>query len=399
MMAQAFANVRVLDFTRVLAGPFASFQLALQGADVIKVEAPGGEETRTIARQRDWVERKMAPIWMSVNGNKRSIVLDLSKPAAVAVVKRLAAAADIVVENFRPGVMNRLGIGYDALSAINPKLIYCAIAGFGQEGPERRTPSYDGMIQAMSGLMAMTGTPESGPTRAGFAAVDMITGINAAYAMATALFQRSHTGRGQFVDVAMLDSMLALLAQQVAEYTVTGDVAQRSGNLSPSRKPTADLFAGSDGHILLAVLTEKQFRSLFTVLGRTDVFEDPRFVDWFARMDNAALVKATIEAALQTDTCKVWEARLKAADIPCARVWAIDEILAHPQLGHRDIIQTVDSEFGPLRLTGASFRLAEGNGGMTRPPPRVDEHGAEILAEAGYSGDEIAALRAAGALG
>jgi crotonobetainyl-CoA:carnitine CoA-transferase CaiB-like acyl-CoA transferase len=226
----------------------------------------------------------------------------------------------------------------------------------------------------------------------------MITGINAAYAMATALFQRSHTGRGQFVDVSMLDSMLALLAQQVAEYTVTGEVAQRVGNLSPSRKPTADLFEGSDGYILLAVLTEKQFRALFTALGRTDVFDDPRFADWFTRAEHAAVVKATIEAALKTDSSKVWEARLKAADIPCARVWAIDEILEHPQLAHRDIIQTVDSAFGPLRLAGAAFRLAEGNGGLTRPPPLVDQHGAEILAEAGYSADEIAALRGGGAL-
>ena len=398
-MDRAFAHIKVLDFTRVLAGPFASFQLALQGAAVIKVEQPGGEDTRGMARQRDWSERKMAPIWMSVNANKRSITLDLAKPAAVEVVKRLAAAADIVVENFRPGVMDRLGIGYAALSAINPSLIYCAIAGFGQLGPERGRPSYDGMIQAMSGLMAMTGTADGGPTRAGFAAADMITGINAAFAMATALFQRTHSKRGQFVDVSMLDSVLALLAQQVAEFTTTGDVAGRVGNLSPSRKPTADLFAGSDGYILLAVLTEKQYRALFTALGRTDVFDDPRFADWFTRMEHAGVVKATIEAALGTAPCVEWEARLRAADIPCARVWAIDEILEHPQLAHRDILQAVEGPFGPLRLAGAAFRLAEGNGGIDRAPPRVDEHGGEILGEAGYSVAEIAGLREGGALG
>ncbi len=398
-MERAFAHVRVLDFTRVLAGPFASFQLAMQGADVIKVEQPGGEETRNIARSRDWAERKMAPIWMSVNGGKRSITLDLSKPEAVAVVKRLAAEVDVVVENFRPGVMERLGIGWPQLSAINPKLIYCAIAGFGQQGPERGTPSYDGMIQAMSGLMAMTGTAESGPTRAGFAAADMITGINAAYAMATALFQRTHTGRGQFVDVSMLDAMLSLLAQQVAEYTTTGEIPGRVGNLSPSRKPTADLFEGRDGYILLAVLTEKQYRILFTALGRTEVFDDPRFVDWFARMQNGAALKAIIEAAFKTDSAVAWEAKLRAADIPCARVWAIDEILTHPQLAHRDVIQTVDSEFGPLRLAGSAFKMAEGSGGIDRPPPRVDQHGVEVLREAGYSDAEIAGLREAGALG
>ena len=399
-MDRAFAHVRVLDFTRVLAGPFASFQLALQGADVIKVEAPGGEDTRNISRSREWSERKMAPIWMSVNGGKRSITLDLQKPEAIAIVKKLAAEADVVVENFRPGVMERLGIGWPQLSAINPKLIYTAMSGFGQDGPERGTPSYDGMIQAMSGLMSMTGTVETGPLRAGFAAADMITGINGAYAMATALFQRTHTGRGQFVDVAMLDSMMGLLAQQFAEYTTTGDVAGRVGNLSPSRKPTADLFRGRDGFLLFAVLTEKQYRILFTTLEREEVFDDPRFADWFARMENAAAMKAVIEEALQTDSAMAWEAKLKAADIPCARVWGVDEILTHPQLAHRDIIQTVQSEFGPLRLTGPAFKMMQGGTGrLDRPPPRVGQHTDEVLREAGFDGDEIAALRASGALG
>ncbi len=398
-MQRAFANIRILDFTRVLAGPFAAFQLALQGADVIKIEHPEGEDTRNISRHRDWAERRMAPIWMSVNGNKRSLTLDLQKPEAKAVVHRLAETADLVVENFRPGVMERLGIGWPQLSAINPRLVYCAISGFGQQGPERGTPSYDGMIQAMSGLMAMTGTPESGPTRAGFAAADMITGLSAAYAMATALFQRTHTGRGQFVDVAMLDAVLNLLAQQVAEHTTTGEVHGRVGNLSPSRKPTADLFAGRDGHLLLAVLTEKQYRSLFTALGRAEVFDDPRFADWFGRMEHGAAMKAIIEEALQTDGTAAWEERLRAADVPCARVWGIDEIIHHPQLAHRDVLQRVDSEFGPLTLAGPAFRLAEGSGGITRRPPRVGEHTAEILGAAGYSDGEIADLRASGAVG
>jgi crotonobetainyl-CoA:carnitine CoA-transferase CaiB-like acyl-CoA transferase len=398
-MNTAFHNVRILDFTRVLAGPFASFQLALQGADVVKIEHPDGEDTRKIAKSREWADRKMAPIWMSVNSNKRSLTLDLSKPEAVAVVKRLAVDADMVVENFRPGVMERLGIGWPQLREVNPRLIYTAISGFGQKGPESRTPSYDGMIQAMSGLMAMTGTAESGPTRAGFAAADMITGLSAAYAMATALFQRTHTGQGQFVDVAMLDAVLNLLAQQVAEFTVVGDVAGGVGNLSPSRKPTADLFQGRDGFILLAVLTEKQYRALFVALGRADVLEDPRFADWFLRMENAAAMKAEIEAALQADSIVNWEARLKAADIPSARVWGIDEITTHPQIPHRAILQQVDSEFGKLTLAGPAFRMAAGEGGITRPPPRVGQHSDEVLLAAGYSAGEIAGLRAAGALG
>ena len=399
MTARAFAPVRILDFTRVLAGPFASYQLALQGADVIKVEIPAGEEARNTSRDRDWSARHMAPIWMSVNGNKRSITMDLRNPAAIAAVRRMAAGVDVVVENFRPGVMERLGIGWPQLREINPKLIYCAIAGFGQQGPERGTPSYDGMIQAMSGLMAMTGTAESGPLRAGFAAADMITGINAAYAIATALFQRTHTGQGQFVDVSMLDAVLSLLAQQVAEYTTTGEIAGRVGNLSPSRKPTADLFRGRDGFILMTVMTEKLYRVLFETLGRPEVLDDPRLADWFGRMEHAAELKSIVEDALQADSIVNWEARLKAVDIPCARVWGIDEILTHPQLAHRDVIQTIDSEFGPLRLAGAAFKLAEGTGGLTRPPPRIGAHTREVLGSFGFDESEIEKLKAAGALG
>jgi crotonobetainyl-CoA:carnitine CoA-transferase CaiB-like acyl-CoA transferase len=197
----------------------------------------------------------------------------------------------------------------------------------------------------------------------------------------------------------MLDAVLNLLAQQVAEHTTTGEMHGRVGNLSPSRKPTADLYQGKDGHLLLAVLTEKQYRILFTTLGRTEVFDDPRFTDWFGRMANGPAMKAIIEEALQTDSVAAWEAKLRAADIPCARVWGVDEIIHHPQLAHRDILQTVSSEFGPLTLAGPAFKLAEGSGGITRPPPRVGEHTEEILRAAGYTDTDITTLRACGAVG
>ncbi|MFZ4759360.1 MAG: CaiB/BaiF CoA transferase family protein, partial [Burkholderiaceae bacterium] len=205
---KAFANVRVLDFTHVLAGPYATAQLAMQGADVIKVEPRGGEPMRVTPTSREWSDRKLGPAWMAVNANKRSLTLDLSKPQGVEIVHRIAREVDVVVENFRPGVMDKLGIGYDALSAINPTLIYASLSGFGTTGPQRRTAAFDGKIQAMSGLMALTGEPVNGPMRAGFAAADIATGITGAFAIATALYQRSHTGRGQHVDIAMLDAML-----------------------------------------------------------------------------------------------------------------------------------------------------------------------------------------------
>src|SRR5499426_980201 len=210
-MTKPFAGVRILDFTRYLAGPYGTYQLALLGADVVKIESQDGDETRLSPADQAWAERKMAPSFLSMNGNKRSITLDLRRPEAIEVVKRLVVGADVVWENFRGGVMDRLGLGYEALSAINPRLIYCSVSGFGQTGPERTTAAFDGKLQAMSGIMSITGEPAHGPTRAGFAICDTIGGMTAALAVARALSQRTHTGRGQLVDVAMLDAALAFL--------------------------------------------------------------------------------------------------------------------------------------------------------------------------------------------
>ena len=225
-----FANVRVLDFTQVLAGPYGSYQLALLGADVIKVERREGEDMRRTPLSREWADRGMAPAWLAINGNKRSLTLDLQKPAAIDIVNRLAAKADVVMENFRPGVMDRLGIGYETLRAINPKLIYCTISGFGSTGPYRNEAGYDGKIQALSGIMSLTGHKEMGPTRAGFAVCDVLSGMTAAFAVSSALYQRTHTGQGQYIDVSMLEASLAFLSTQVADFTVAGHRQEQFGN-------------------------------------------------------------------------------------------------------------------------------------------------------------------------
>ena len=210
-MSKPFTGVRILDFTRYLAGPYGTYQLALLGADVIKLESHEGDESRHLLISKEWADRKMASSFLAVNANKRSITLDLRKQGAVDIVKRLVTTADVVWENFRPGVMERLGLGYDALAAINPRLIYCAVSGFGHTGPERTTAAFDGKLQAMSGIMSITGDPAGGPMRAGFALCDSFGGMTAALAVSSALYQRTHTGRGQFVDVAMLDAALALI--------------------------------------------------------------------------------------------------------------------------------------------------------------------------------------------
>ena len=392
-MSKPFAGVRILDFTRYLAGPYGTYQLALLGADVVKIESRGGDETRSQLVSPEWAERKMPPGFLAVNGNKRSITLDLRRPEAVEVVKRLAAKADVVWENFRPGVMDKLGLGYEALSSINSRLIYCAVSGFGHTGPERATAAFDGKLQAMSGIMSITGEPAGGPMRAGFAICDTIGGMTAALAVASALYQRTHTRQGQFVDVAMLDAALAFIPGPVSEYTVAGIEQRQIGNGSVSRKPTANRFRARDGYIVLAVLTERQFVSLMRTIGRAEALDDPRFKDWAARTDNVAALREVIESGLAADDPKSWEARLSAADVPCARIWTIDEIVEHPQLEHRDVLQTVDSRYGPMRLVGAGFRLAHGSPGIDREPPMLGEHTDEILAEAGYARAEIERLR------
>ena len=395
-MSKPFAGVRILDFTRYLAGPYGTYQLALLGADVIKIESRDGDETRSQLISKEWAERKMPPGFLAVNGNKRSITLDLRKPEAVEIIKKLVVTADIVWENFRPGVMDKLGLGYETLAKLNPKLIYCAVSGFGHTGPEKTTAAFDGKLQAMSGIMSITGEPAQGPMRAGFAICDTIGGMTAALAVSSALYQRTHTGQGQFVDVAMLDAALAFLPGPVSEWMVAGIEQKQIGNGSVSRKPTAGRFRAKDSFLVLAVLTEPQYQRLMKSIGRPDALDDPLLKDWPARTENIAHLREVIEGALASNDAKTWEERLTKADVPCSCIWKIAEIVQHPQLESRDVLQTIESRYGTMRLVGAGFRLAHGSPSIDREPPTLGEHTDEILGEAGYAKAEIEALRAAG---
>ena len=392
-MSKPFTGVKVLDFTRVLAGPYGTYQLALLGADVIKVESREGDDMRYGNRANEWEKRGLAAPWVSVNAGKRSITLDLKQPKAIEVIKRLVPKVDVVTENFRPGVMDKLGIGYDTLKALNPRLIYCAVSGFGQVGPERATAAFDGMIQAMSGLMSITGFPTNGPTRVGFAGADVMSGATSALGIAAALYQRTHTGKGQLVDVAMIDAVMGYLAQQFTEHLMTGRVHEQAQNLSVTRKPTGNLFKTKDGWMVLAVMTEPQFQRLMKVLGCEPVLADPRFADWPKRIDNNKALHEIVEAAMKTETSATWAGRFAKADVPAGRVLSIPETAKLDLMKHRTVLQTVETEHGPIQVVGSGFRLEHGGGSVDRPPAKLGQHTDEVLGEAGYSAAEIAEMR------
>ncbi len=394
-MSKPFAGVKILDFTRVLAGPYASYQLALLGADVIKIESREGDDMRFGNRANDWEKRGLAAPWVAVNAGKRSITMDLKQPKAIEVVNRLVPKVDVVMENFRPGVMDKLGIGYETLKTINPRLIYAAVSGFGQVGPDKATAAFDGMIQAMSGLMSITGFPSNGPTRVGFAGADVMSGFTAAFGVASALYQRTHTGKGQLVDVAMIDAVTGFLAQQFTEHLMTGRVHEQAENLSVTRKPTGNLFKTRDGWMVLAVMTDPQFQRLMKQLGREDALAEPKFKDWPTRIANNKVLHGIIEEAMKQRTSAEWAGLFAKNDIPAGRVLSIPEAVKLDHYGRRTIMQTVETEHGPITVVGSGFRMEHDGGSVDRPPAKLGQHTDEVLGEAGYSVAEIAEMRAA----
>ena len=402
-MSKAFKGVRVLDFSQVLAGPFCTQQLALLGADVIKIEEPGaGDQSRGIMADNDIGRIGMSPYFLAMNANKRSMTLDLKHPDAAGILGRLAASADVVVQNFRPGVLTRLGFGYDAVRAIRPDIIYCSISGYGQEGPYATAPAYDGAVQAISGLMAVTGLPDGGPTRVGTPVVDLSTAIMAAFAISSALFRRAVTGQGQHVDVAMLDTTLALMSPLTSVWLNTGVAAERLGNGSPAYVPTADSFVvGGGGAMLMSALTDKQWIALCTAIGQPALPSDARFATLADRQANAAALRAILTEAFAAADAREWEKRLAAAGVPAAPILDLPDALTHPQLPYRNIVSRLPGGPGidrEIALTGSGFTAgADGPEVMTAPPAK-GQHTSDVLREAGFSMQEIEAFRAGGAV-
>jgi crotonobetainyl-CoA:carnitine CoA-transferase CaiB-like acyl-CoA transferase len=402
-MAKAFSGIRVVDFSQVFAGPFCTHQLASLGADVIKIEEPKlGDQARSIAADNDLGRLGMSPFYLAMNANKRSMTLDLKHAKAKEILTKLIAGADVVVQNFRGGVLERLGFGYEAVRAIRPDIVYCSISGYGQDGPYASAPAYDGAIQAVSGMMAVTGHASTGPTRVGFTVVDLGTAIMAAFAVSSALYRRAITGEGQNLDVSMLDTSLALMAPLLSTYLNLGEEPQLIGNSSPAQAPTADAFpVGRGGMILMSAITDKQFASICQAIGQPGLSADPRFDTGNNRRANGAALRGILIEAFATDDATGWEKRLGALGVPASAILSVPQAVAHPQLALRNIMAKLPGEGGierDITLFASGFMAGADSPSVVSFPPAKGQHTDEVLRELGYQAGDIAALRADGAL-
>lgn len=390
--AKPLDGITILDFTRVLAGPYCTAMLADQGASVIKVEAPQGDDQRAMGAFRDG--RSLS--FELINRNKRSLRLDMRAPEGRAIAAGLAARADVVIENFRPGVAERLGIGAAALRAAHPRLIYCSISGFGQSGPMAQMPSYDVIAQALSGLMSITGAPEGDPVLVGDSVGDILAGIYAAQAISAALFRRERTGAGATIDVAMFDALFSLLPTALAIWQRDGTPPRRAGADHPLSAPFG-AYRAADGRVMIAVGNTSLFGTLCAAMGRADMAGDPRFSSDQSRKANADALRAQIEAWTGALPAAEVVRILSAAGVPVSPVWAVDEAAESAQVAARGLLHAVDHpERGRLMLPEQPVHFVGSPRGAPRPAPDLGADGAAILRDVlGLPQDEIARLRAA----
>jgi crotonobetainyl-CoA:carnitine CoA-transferase CaiB-like acyl-CoA transferase len=388
--SQALSRYRVLDLTQVRAGPTAARQLADWGADVIQVQMP---ETM---RGDDTLGGQEGSDYQYTHRNKRSITLNLKEPQGVEVLKKLVEKADVLLENFRPDVKNRLGIDYESLSKVNPRLVYASISGFGQTGPYATRPGFDQIAQGMGGLMSVTGIPGHGPLRVGIPIADLTGGIFAAYGVTVALLEREHSGKGQWVQTSLLQAMIYMMDFQTARYTIEGDVPKQAGNFHPTSMPTG-VYKTKDGHINLAVFGGKIWERFCEAIGAPEWIKDERSLNKGARHVHREWLNAEIEKHLARETSDYWVKAFNDAGVACGHINDIGQALEHEQVKHLGMVQEVESpRLGKQRLVGQPIIMSRTPSKIARSTPKRGEHTEEILAEIGYDPQTLQRLKAEG---
>lgn len=391
------SGFRVLDLTNVLAGPFASHQLAHLGAEVIKIEVPGaGDLARQLGADPDLNRQGMGVSFLAQNSGKRSVALNLKDPEGKDILRALARTADVLVENFRPGVMDRLGLGWEALREVNPELVYCAVSGFGQDGPMAGMPAYDQIVQGVSGVMSVTGAADGDPLRVGYPVADTVGGLTAAFAISAAL-AKGKPGRGTMIDVSMLDAVLSTMGWVVSNHLTAGKAPVRMGNENFTASPSGT-FRAADAPINIAANKQEQFEALMRVVGRDDLIRDPRFADRQSRLENRAAMTVEVEAALAAKPAAHWVEVLTAEGVPAGPVLTVPQALADPQVADRGLIAEFDvpGVTQPVRIARPGFRIDDERPATGSPPPALGQDTDAVLEDLGLAPERIADLRARG---
>lgn len=392
-------GIRVLDLTNVLSGPFSTLHLAWLGAEVIKIENPkDGDLARKLGCVPEYNKKLMGTSFLAQNANKKSVTLNLKEEKAKEIFRKLVATSDVIVENFRPGVMDRLKVGYNDLKAINPKIVYCAISGFGQTGPDAFKPAYDQIIQGLSGVMAINGDERLNPLRAGFPLCDTVGGLNAAFAIMSALYYREKTGEGQFIDIALLDSIMPLMGWVAANLLIGGQQPQLLGNDNFTAAPSGT-FKTKNGYINIAANKQEQWEAVCDAVEMPELKEDPRFKERDTRKANRFVLTPILEEKLTLNNTDYWSEVLNKAGVPSGEILTLEDALKAPQVEYRNTFNTVNIEgIGDLKLFNMTAKFEKTPGVVETPPPTLSQHTDDILGSLGYSPEELTQLKADGVI-